>query len=250
MKEFQNNLSKITPALLDGAYKKPKVDKLIAVLKSAGVIGEPGGLALDLGCSGGFFCEGLAPYFDSVIGVDIDEEAIDFARQHAIQKNIHYLLISDDKIPAENDSLDLIVCNHVYEHVPDAEKLFMEIERTLRVGGICYLGAASRLTVIEPHFKLPFLSWLPKPLANRYMRWFGKGDYYYEKLRTYWGIKRLIQRFDVQDFTLDIIKKPMKYCATDMISPNGLLPRLPIFFLRTVYPFLPSYIFLLRRRDG
>lgn len=248
MNELQHDLSMITPILLDRDHKSPKVNKMLAVLQDAGLLDRPDGIALDLGCSGGFFCEGVAQYFQRVIGIDIDSSAIDFARENSVSANVEYLLINSDDIPFPDQSVELIICNHVYEHVPNVSKLFSEIARVLKPDGVCYLGAASRLVVIEPHFKLPFLSWLPKWLAHRYMRACGKGNFYYEQLRTYWGIRNMIKNFSVDDYTLRIIKDPVRYCAQDMIKPTGIIARLPVGLLKAIYPFLPSFIFLIRKK--
>jgi ubiquinone/menaquinone biosynthesis C-methylase UbiE len=248
MNELQHDLSIITPILLDRNHKSPKVNKMLAVLQDAGLLGRPDGIALDLGCSGGFFCEGLAQHFQRVVGIDIDSAAIDFAKENSVSSNVEYLLINSDDIPFPDQSVELIICNHVYEHVPNVNKLFSEIARVLKPDGVCYLGAASRLVVIEPHFKLPFLSWLPKWLAHRYMRAFGKGNFYYEQLRTYWGIRNMIKNFSVDDYTLRIIKDPVRYCAQDMIDPTGIIARLPVGLLKAIYPFLPSFIFIIRKK--
>jgi 2-polyprenyl-3-methyl-5-hydroxy-6-metoxy-1,4-benzoquinol methylase len=248
MNELQRDLSKITPILLDRAHKSPKVSKMLAVLENAGVLNHEDGVAVDLGCSGGFFCEGLARHFHRVVGIDIDEAAISFAHKNSKARNVEYIVINSDDIPLPDHSADVIICNHVYEHVPDAGKLFVEISRVLKPEGVCYLGAASRLVVIEPHFKLPFLSWMPKWLAHRYMRAFGKGEFYYEQLRTYWGIRNMVKNYYVDDYTLKIIKDPVRYSAQDMIDPSGFVAKLPVSLLKFIYPFLPSFIFILRKK--
>jgi ubiquinone/menaquinone biosynthesis C-methylase UbiE len=151
-------------------------------------------------------------------------------------------------LPFEPGAVDLILCNHVYEHVPDIEKLFDEIERVLRVGGKCYLGAASRLTVMEPHYHLPFLSWLPKKIANAYMRLFNKGDHYYENLKTFWQIKKYISRFEVSDYTLKILADPDKYHCRDLMPSSSVIDRIPKMLWKVFYFFLPTYIFVLTKR--
>lgn len=247
MTNLQQNYSEIAPIILNSAHKSPKVNKMLAILKAAGVIPNNDGTALDIGCSAGFFCEGLATEFKQVIGVDIDSGAIEFAKKQQVSQNIVYTLINDDTIPMPNESLDLVMCNHVYEHVPSADKLFSEIFRVLKPTGVCYLGAANKLIIMEPHYKLPFLSWVPKFVAHRYMRIFKRGDVYYENLRTYGGILRMIHKFEKQDFTIDVMTNPIKFSAADMINPNGIIPKLPIFIFKLIYPFLPSYIFVLRK---
>ncbi|WP_457675768.1 methyltransferase domain-containing protein [Thiolapillus sp.] len=246
--EYQHDLSLKSPILLDRDYKRPKVEKMLAILQQSGGIGEERKkLALDVGCSGGFFTSAIAPYFRDVIGVDIDLHALKLADEQKQHANLHYLDADSLHLPLEDGSVDLVICNHVYEHVPDPRRMFGEIHRVLSDEGVCYLGAASRWTPMEPHYHLPFLSWLPKFLAHRYMRLFGKGDYYYENLRSYGGIRRLIAGFRVEDYTLKVIEDPDLYRARDMLPRGGLLDRLPMWVWRVFYRVLPTYILILRK---
>ncbi|WP_051114326.1 class I SAM-dependent methyltransferase [Methylobacter marinus] len=246
--EYQHNLSLQSPILLDYDYKRPKIMKMLSILNLAGVInGSVKSLALDIGCSGGFFTTAIAPYFDNVIGLDIDMNALKLAEKAKTKKNITYIAGDSLNIPFPDDSVDLVICNHVYEHVPDPAKMFRDIHRVLKKNGVCYLGAASRLTIIEPHYHLPFLSWLPKKIAHLYMRIFNKGDYYYENLRTLNGIKKLISGFSIDDFTLKIIADPDSFHARDLLPKNGILSIIPMFIWKTLYKILPTYIFILRK---
>jgi ubiquinone/menaquinone biosynthesis C-methylase UbiE len=242
---YQESLSLKSPILLDANYKQSKVDKMLAVLKDAGALCGQGGIAVDVGCSIGFFAKGLSPYFGRVYGLDIDEHAITMANEEPVS-NVIFQVVDSLFLPFEDTSVDLVVCNHVYEHVPDPDRLFKEIRRVLRPGGMCYLGAASRLTIIEPHYHLPFLSWLPKSLANRYMRLTGNGEEYYENLKTYWGLLKMISGFKVDDYTLRIICNPDKFCIRDIMPKGGLLEKAPMWVWLLFYHLLPSYIFILR----
>lgn len=247
-KEYQSDLSRQSPILLDADYKGPKIQKMLAVLKDARVISQSRkALALDIGCSRGLFTSAFAPYFDEIVGIDIDTHALPMARKENRQANVHYAYADSLKLPFSDRSIDLIVCNHVYEHVPSAEQLFAEIYRVLKDNGACYLGAASRLTLIEPHYHLPFLSWLPKPLAHLYMKISGKGDHYYERMRTYWGIHKLISGFDISDYTLKVVADPDLFKARDLFPQGGLLAKIPMILWKSIYWLLPSYIFVLRK---
>jgi SAM-dependent methyltransferase len=248
--EYQHELSRQSPILLDTAYKKPKIEKMLAILEDAGAVSTQGEkrLMVDVGCSGGLFAHAFSPYFQNVIGIDIDTHALAIARKERAGDNITYMVGDSLRLPLPDNSVDLIVCNHVYEHVPSAALMFDEIARVLAADGVCYLGAASRLTFIEPHYHLPFLSWLPKPLAHLYMRVTGKGRYYYENLQTFWGIRRLIHAFNVTDYTLRIIRDPDHFKARDMIPSGGFIEKIPPVFWKLAYWLLPSYIFILRKR--
>jgi len=246
---YQHDLSLQSPNLLDFNDRQIKVDKMLAILKDCGEISfeTTKQLAVDIGCSRGFFTSALSPYFQNVFGIDIDSHAIGLAAHETQKSNLHYVIADSLRLPFKDDSVDLIICNHVYEHVPRAEQLFSEIHRVLKDTGACYLGSASRFIIIEPHYNLPFLSWLPKCLAHRYMRIMGKGEYYYETLQTYWGIKRLISRFDQVDYTLRIIADPDRYKARDLFPEKGFLKKIPLWTWKTCYWFLPTYIFILRK---
>ncbi len=245
---YQKDYSLLSPVLLDYEKRKPKIDKMMSVLKDAGVF-DTGKcrLALDIGCSGGFFAESLASFFEKIIGIDIDSLALIKAKESNENQNVFYMTADSMFIPLQDNSVDLIICNHVYEHVPDPVRLFSEIYRVLDNEGVCYFGAASRLTLFEPHYHLPFLTWLPKWMAHYYMRLMRKGEYYYENLRTYWGIKELIKKFKVYDYTLKIVAAPDKFAARDLIPQHGLIEKIPLIVWKSLYWILPGYIFILKK---
>ena len=89
-----------------------------------------------------------------------------------------------------------------------------------------YLGLANRLGVVEPHYRLPFLSWLPHgPLADRYVRAFGRADHYYERFRTRPGLRRLVAAFDTWDYTLPVLTDPAGFNGGDVVP--GAVARVP-----------------------
>ena len=136
---------------------------------------------LDIGCSSGVIASSLEDHFSRVIGIDIDQEAIQYARVHHASSRVQFLIGDAMAIPFREKAIDLVICNHIYEHVPDAKQLMEEIYRVLKKGGVCYFAAGNRRMILEGHYHLPFLSWLPKPMAHLYLKWSGKGNFYYEE---------------------------------------------------------------------
>lgn len=86
---------------------------------------------LDMGCGpGGNFS--ILSEFGSVIGLDVSEEALKFARKYNFAK----LVLGDgNKLPFGNNSYDLVTSLDVLEHLVDDRKAMGEIFRVLKPGG-------------------------------------------------------------------------------------------------------------------
>ena len=99
---------------------------------------------------------------------------------------------------------------------------------------------------MEPHYKLPFLSLLPRPLAHQYMRLTGRGDYYHEQHVSYWALKRLCGSFQIHDYSAKIIDKPEKFGADYMLKPGSTKWRMANFVARNLKWATP-HIWLLQK---
>jgi 2-polyprenyl-3-methyl-5-hydroxy-6-metoxy-1,4-benzoquinol methylase len=187
--------------------------------------------------------------FMEVIGIDIDAEAVQYAHKNNSIGNIEYFVSDSMNTGFEDESFDVITCTHIYEHVPDSQRLISEIHRLLKSGGICYFAAGNRLNLIEGHYRLPLLSVIPKPLAHLYLRILGKGTYYYENHLTLWGLKKLVSSFEIEDYTLKIIEDPKKYHATDMLRPDSARQKIYLALLKTAYFISPTYIWILKKSN-
>jgi 2-polyprenyl-3-methyl-5-hydroxy-6-metoxy-1,4-benzoquinol methylase len=201
---------------------------------------------LDLGCSTGLMTHVLAPHFKHTFGTDIDLHALEYART---AKTCRAVFLPSDalSLPFKSEVFDVVICAHVYEHVPDSAKLMAEIHRVLKWEGICFFAAGNRLRLLEPHYRLPFLSMLPSTLADTYLRITAKGSRYEEKHLTYWGLKKLVANFQVLDYTKKILQDPEKYSATDLCTPGSAKQRGAILFSGLAYGLVPTYIFLLKK---
>ena len=70
----------------------------------------------------------------------------------------------------DDGSFDVVVSNHVVEHVGDREAQrthLAELRRVLAADGLGYLATPTRWALVEPHFTVPLLSWPPRPLRER-----------------------------------------------------------------------------------
>ncbi|MBN1573186.1 MAG: class I SAM-dependent methyltransferase [Deltaproteobacteria bacterium] len=205
---------------------------------------------LDIGCSTGFMTRLYGRYFGEVVGIDIDEGAVRYAKENNSGENIGYFVSDSMDTGFDNESFDVISCTHIYEHVPDSKRLVSEIYRLLKKGGACYFAAGNRLVPIEGHYRLPLLSVIPKPLAHLYLRILGRGTYYYESHLTYLGLKRLVSPFEICDYTLKVIEDPERYHAADMVRPGSIKQKIALTFLKVAYFISPTYIWVLKKGDG
>jgi SAM-dependent methyltransferase len=71
-----------------------------------------------------------------------------------------------EQLPFADRSFDLAICWDVVEHVQDPERLLAELARVLRPGGRALLTVINRFAFRDPHYHLPLLNWLPRPLAE------------------------------------------------------------------------------------
>ena len=154
-----------------------------------------------------------------------DLKVLHFAPEQAFynrfkkQKNLNYTTtdlespLADVKadicnLPFENDAYDVILCNHVLEHIPDDTKAMQELYRVLKPGGMAILQIPQDLTR-EKTFEDNSIT----DKAER-AKIFGQYDHvrvygrdYFDKLRTI-GFK-----VDEVDYTTKLSKEEVeKYC--------------------------------------
>jgi hypothetical protein len=75
----------------------------------------------------------------------------------------------------------------------------------------------------------------------------GKGQYYHELHLTYWGLRKLVERFQLHDYTRRILSDPEAFGAAYMLKRGSPKARLAAAIARHAYWLLPSYIWLLRK---
>jgi len=143
---------------------------------------------------------------------------------------------------------DVVICNQIYEHVPNPFKLVAEIRRVLKDEGFCYFGAGNRFCIWEAHYHLYFLSMIPKPLANIYVRIARGEKEYYENLFSYFKLLKLLRTFDIYDYTYKVIRHPEKFSCTEEIHLKSIFKRLPLSIYKILLPVIPAYIWVLTKK--
>lgn len=90
---------------------------------------------LDLGSGTGFFTDLLSTSYDQVIGLDISNEMLNFARTHR-HDNILWVEADAHNIPLKDNSIDFIYSNLVIQWFDPLEKAIAEMLRVLKPGGL------------------------------------------------------------------------------------------------------------------
>lgn len=132
---------------------------------------------LEIGCGSG----GISHYFATHPKLNIQVTAIDTHDNRQIHESYKYHSVKDTDLPFEKDNFDVVITNHVIEHVGQRDAQIQhlkEIRRVLKPNGVGYLAVPNRWMITEPHYKLKFLSWLPRSWRTPYLRLMRKGDFY------------------------------------------------------------------------
>jgi SAM-dependent methyltransferase len=205
---------------------------------------------LDLGCGPGVITAYLARLAAGFVGLDVDGAALEVARRRFPRPNLEFVGYESAVLPFADATFDLIIVNHVYEHVRDVETLFAEIRRVLKPAGVVYLAAAGKYQILEPHYHLPLLSWLPRRAANAYLRASGRADEYDANLLSYRKLFKFLEPFDVREYTAAVIADPRRFAADDVIPRWRPVRRVLGAVARRAPAAAPTRIFVLRIREN
>jgi 2-polyprenyl-3-methyl-5-hydroxy-6-metoxy-1,4-benzoquinol methylase len=246
--EREGTFSERFPILYNRRQRYQKAAKVIAVCRDFSQKPLEDLTALDLGASAALMTEYFARYFKQVIALDVDQVALKAGRREATVDNIIYLCSDGTRSALQDGSVDVIICNQVYEHVDNQTGLIAEIERLLSPDGFCYFGAGNRFVLVEGHYFLPFLSWMPTWASNLYLRLAGRKVKYDVGLLSYRRLRKLLARFSLTDYTERIIRDPMAYAALDVVQPNSFLARMPRWLFGIAYYLLPAWVWVIHKR--
>jgi SAM-dependent methyltransferase len=252
--EYQLAFSEIHPGtMFDEAGRLQKARKTVAVildaLRSEGHDPQRAKV-LDIGCSTGILTRHYAEFFGHVVGIDIDDGAVEWAQKNCAADNIEYRVGDSMEIPFSAAEFDVVTCTHIYEHVPVAQRMLDEIFRVLKPGGVCYFAAENRIRPWDGHYDLPLLTVLPKTLGDWYVRLMGRGDGRYETHFTVRGLRRLARRFEIVDYTPAVVRDPVRFEATDMVRAGSFKQKVALAVLTAAYWAFPTYLWILRKPAG
>jgi SAM-dependent methyltransferase len=229
---------------LPSRYQKAcKIERLLALANRR----QPLNL-LEIGTG----CGGIAHYFATHSGICCTVDAVDVIDQRAVRDSYRFRLVEDVFLPYPDDSFDVVLTNHVIEHVgtvSDQKMHLHEIHRVLKKDGVGYLAVPNRWMAVEPHYRLFGLSWLPRRLRTPYLKLCGKGTYYDCEPLTLREIERFLKEtgFRFENVTTRAIRetvliegsKSLQWKAANLL-PNAALNALARFIPTLIYVLTPT----------
>nr|MBN2278403.1 class I SAM-dependent methyltransferase [candidate division Zixibacteria bacterium] len=246
--ENMGTFSERFPVLYETDGRLKKAAKVIAVCSHFSFRPLESLVCLDLGCSTGIMTGHFAEHFKKVVAIDLDRVGLESARENIKGANVDYLCTDGTELPLPDGCVDVVICNQIYEHVDNQEGLMEEIYRVLKYDGFCYFGAGNRYVLIEGHYFLPFLSWLPHSLADIYMKLAGKKGRYDVRLMSLSKLNRLTRNFWRHDYTGLILQHPEAFRADDVVRSGNIISHLPERIFSLFYPLLPAWVWVITKK--
>ena len=132
--------------------------------------------------------------------------------------NVTFTVVDSENLPFENGYFDIVISNHVIEHLNVQGRHLDEIHRVLKSSGVCYIGTPNKSSpIMEGH------------INN-------------DKVLHFNQMIPLLKKhgFRPEPLSIKLLKQPHKYHCE---LPYGRFFPLPI--LKRLQPFFPSHSFLL-----
>lgn len=181
--------------------------------------GPPSGRRLlDVGCGNG----DIAAHFaraNAVTGVDVAD------RRRPENRGFEFHLVDSEALPLPDDGFDVVLSNHVIEHVDDQQLHLAEVRRVLAPGGVVYMATPNRTSPI-----------MPGHVGN-------------DRVLAYREMGPLFERagFEVHEYSIPVLRQPARFESDVRGFGAGRLPR---WLLRRLRPLFPSHVFVLSRRGA
>ncbi|MEW5011050.1 MAG: glycosyltransferase [Cycloclasticus sp.] len=217
--------------------RRSKAEKILTIL------GEELGTAienkhiLDIGTGSGDIAAHLGEK-NNVISVDIS----DFRQQ---TKNYSFSL-SNESLPFTSNCFDIVISNHVIEHVQDQQIHIDEIKRVLKSQGILYLATPNRIWPFEVHYRVYLLHYLPHKIFINILKHL---KLYKEDVNLLGlsRIKNLLAQKKLNSYSGRIIKKPSSYLMRVPPWLEKTLNRIPMSVLNKTTFIHPTFILIFKK---
>ena len=150
-------------------------------------------------------------------------------------------------MPFPDNYFDIVVSNHVVEHVSNQNLHFSEMARVLKPNGIVYFATPNRLWPWEVHYQLPLIHYLPQGLFMFLLKFMKK---YKENLNliTWFKLKKIAKPFfEIHLFSDKLCKFPNDYYLNAPKFYTALSRMLPLRLYSWLAFIHPTMIVILNK---
>lgn len=232
-------------AALDLASRHAKALKIERLLGMS-AMSQPLRL-LEIGTGSG----GIAHYFATHPQLRCEVHAVDVVDNRQVVDGYAYRQVPGVELPFPDATFDVVISNHVIEHVGDAQaqaRHLTEIRRVMKPAGVGYLAVPNRWMLTEPHYRLMFLSWWPRAWRTPYLRLMRKGDFYDCEPLEMRQLERMLDRagFGYRDLCIEALRETMAIERPQAMLARAL-EKIPDGVLRPLLRSMPTLIYRIER---
>lgn len=152
---------------------------------------------LDAACGVGYGTAILAEQAREVLGLDLSEEAVAYARERYGSENVRFRVADLLDPGLDDDAFDVIVSFETIEHVPDRDAYLAHLARALRPDGT-YIVSTPRaeVTTEPPENPFHYVEYSRADFDALLRRYFGEVELYGQR-RLQTARHRTLQKLDV-----------------------------------------------------
>jgi SAM-dependent methyltransferase len=172
---------------------------------------DPSIKILDYGCGQGEVIKSARSKKINMFGADIFHGGPSVPQHLAEEGLLGDIIreICDDHLQFSDMTFDLIICNQVFEHVRDLDKVLKEIHRVMKPDGVLYALFPPKEIFREGHTGIPFLHWFSK----------NKIRYFYTLALRYLGLGSGLNNPKI--FPKEWVEKKLNYMDTKTFYRNA-----------------------------
>lgn len=108
---------------------------------------------LDLGCNTGYGSNIISKKCKSISGVDVSENAINFAVREFSKSGIDFKVVNGKHLPFQDNQFNMITSFQVIEHIVDCGNFINELKRVLSPNGFVVFTTPNSCIRLDPGMK-------------------------------------------------------------------------------------------------
>lgn len=148
---------------------------------------------LEAGCGFGYGAASVSGNVESVVGLDIAPDSIEFCDRTYRLENVRWIVGDVTDLKFEDNTFDVYISYETLEHLPldRVERYFQEARRVLKSGGYFIVSTPNKMNRTNVNNPFHVKEYTFTELQNVMERHFGEVEYYsLEELKLYRGISK------------------------------------------------------------